>query len=68
MGLEWAFANNWTAGIEYAHYDFGSYAVTLTDPNGVSGSPASGPVNVKHQIDAVRFTINYHFAPPMLPR
>jgi opacity protein-like surface antigen len=62
VGLAWAFTNNWSAGIEYDHYDFGTHSVTLTDPNGapVPIAPVSGPVSVKQQIDTVRFTLNYH--------
>ena len=61
FGVEWAVAGNWTAALEYDHYDFGSHSVTLTDPNGVSGAPASGPVDVKNRIDAVTFSVNYRF-------
>jgi outer membrane immunogenic protein len=65
IGLEWAFANSWTAGLEYAHYDFGSRSVTLNDYH---GDPfifvASGPVDVKQQIDTVKLSISYHFGWP----
>ena len=65
IGLEWAFAKSWTAGLEYAHYDFGSRSVTLTDYHGDPlTNIASGPVDVKQQIDTVKLSINYHFGWP----
>jgi len=59
LGLEWAFADNWSAGLEFDHYGFGTRSVTLIAANAVP--PASGPVNVKQQIEAVKFIINYRF-------
>jgi outer membrane immunogenic protein len=65
IGLGWAFAKSWTAGLEYAHYDFGSRSVTLNDYH---GDPlifiASGPVDVKQQIDTLKLSINYRFGWP----
>lgn len=61
-GIEWAFTGNWTAGLEYAHYDFGHASVTLSDPKGL-GLPASGPINVKQTVDVVKLSVNYRFAP-----
>lgn len=60
VGLTWAFANNWSAGIEYDHYGFGSHSVTLTDPNVGVGNP-SAPITVSQRIDAVKLTVDYHF-------
>jgi outer membrane immunogenic protein len=64
IGFEWALANNWSMALEFDHYDFGTKTVTLTDPNGVfigGIAPASGPVNVKERIEAVKLGINYRF-------
>jgi outer membrane immunogenic protein len=65
VGLSWAFADNWSAGIEYDHYDFGSHNVTLTDPNGTFGGPTpvalSAPITVNQRIDAVKVTLDYRF-------
>ena len=33
--MEWAFAPNWSATLEYDYYDFGSKGLTLTQPNEV---------------------------------
>jgi outer membrane immunogenic protein len=62
LGLEWAFANNWSVGIEYDHYGFGSHSVTLTDTNvpAVLSGP-SAPITVSQRIDAVKVILDYHF-------
>jgi outer membrane immunogenic protein len=63
LGLEWAFAANWSADIEYDHYDFGTQSLTLTDPN---GDPFLGTaivrMTVKDTMDTVQAGINYHFS------
>jgi outer membrane immunogenic protein len=59
VGLAWAFADNWSAGIEYDHYGFGSHTVTLSDFN--PGYVLSGPITVNQRIDAVKLTLDYRF-------
>ena len=62
VGLAWAFADNWSAGIEYDHYGFGDHTVTLTaaaPPGGIG--PGSAPVTVNQRIDAVKVTLDYRF-------
>jgi outer membrane immunogenic protein len=59
LGFEWAFAGNWTAGVEFDHYDFGTSNITLTDPNAVF--PA--PISIKQTNDAAKVTLNYRFGP-----
>jgi outer membrane immunogenic protein len=54
-GLEWAFMNNWSAKLEYDFYGFGSRDVNIS----VSGT--GFPENIKQQIHAVKFGINYRF-------
>jgi outer membrane immunogenic protein len=56
-GIEWAFWNNWSAKIEFDHYEFGTRRVTLFDPVG----DVSGPVDVKQRIEVVKFGLNYRF-------
>jgi outer membrane immunogenic protein len=63
FGAKWAFTGNWVGGIEYNHYDFGSFNVTVLDPNGTQGA-VSGPIRVNQRIDAVKFTIDYRFGWP----
>jgi outer membrane immunogenic protein len=55
-GLEWAFANDWSAKLEYAYYDFGSRTV------GFVGSGNNGEL-IDQRIHAVKVGINYHFWP-----
>lgn len=65
VGAEWAFAGNWTAGIEFDHYGFGTKTVTLTDPNVfvVPGLSQSAPINIKQNIEAAKVTLSYRFGP-----
>lgn len=60
VGAEWAFADSWSAKIEYDHYDFGNRRNNLFDPTGV------GPVlaDIKQRIDTVKVGINYRFWSP----
>lgn len=60
VGVTWAFANYWSAGIEYDHYGFGRHTVSLTDTNVAFGSP-SAPITVGQQIDVVKLMLDYHF-------
>ncbi len=59
VGAEWAFANNWSAKVEYNHYDFGSRSLNLTDAVG-----AIIPTTVTQRIDTVKVGINYRFWAP----
>lgn len=60
VGVAWMFAPNWSAGIEYDHYGFGSHSVTLTSPNILTGS-AAAPITVSQRIDVVKVTLDYRF-------
>jgi outer membrane immunogenic protein len=60
VGLTYAFTDNWSAGIEYDHYGFGSHSVTLSDPNVAFGGQ-SAPITVSQRIDAVKLTLDYRF-------
>jgi outer membrane immunogenic protein len=57
-GVEWKFAPQWSAFIEYNHYFFDSKAVTFTALEGVS---LSSTANVKQDLDAVKVGVNYRF-------
>jgi outer membrane immunogenic protein len=70
LGLEWAFAGNWSAKIEYDYMNFGSRTVTFNDiavvrsffpPTLVSSTPVS--VNIYQQMSVVKLGINYRFLP-----
>jgi outer membrane immunogenic protein len=61
VGLAWAFADNWSAGIEYDHYGFGNHSVTLTASGPLTGT-GSAPITVNQQFDAVKVTLDYRFS------
>lgn len=54
-GVEWAFAQSWSAKVEYLHYDFGGRDLTLTN-----GSGGHLNTHVDQRIDSVKLGINYH--------
>jgi outer membrane immunogenic protein len=56
-GLEWAFAGNWSAKLEYDYYDFGSKDLNFTT---VSGQDPAVE-RIKQQIHTVKLGINWHF-------
>jgi outer membrane immunogenic protein len=63
VGLTWAFADNWSAGIEYDHYGFGNHGVTLTAPPvaGCFCTGGSAPITVNQNIEVVKATLDYRF-------
>jgi len=58
-GIEYRFWNNFSAQIEYNYYDFGTRSVQFKDQLSTSGS--FGSVDVKQQIQAIKFGLNYYF-------
>ena len=54
--VEWAFARNWSATLEYDYYDFGSKGLTLTQANEVVTI-----ASFKDTIHAVTTGVNFHF-------
>ena len=67
-GVEWAFATNWSAKIEYDFYDFGTRSVNLTGvfpgvgPSTFPAGPIAVPgVDIKQTMSVVKFGINYRF-------
>jgi outer membrane immunogenic protein len=55
-GVDWAFAPNWSAHLEYNYYDFGSRTATVTSPTNIVTVPS-----LKDRIHAVTTGVNYHF-------
>jgi outer membrane immunogenic protein len=55
-GAEWAFAQGWSAKVEYLHYDFGGADLALT--NGSVGGLIN--THVDQRIDTVKLGINFH--------
>jgi outer membrane immunogenic protein len=59
-GIEFLLAQNWSAKVEYNHYDFGSRQVTLAGI-GFGGAPFTSPQNIRQTIDTVKVGFNYRF-------
>lgn len=55
-GVEWGFARNWSAKLEYDHIDFGSK--TMTTFGTVTGT---GLFTTSETVDMVRVGVNYRF-------
>ena len=55
-GVEWAFARNWSAILEYDHYSIGHATVLMSDRvNGFTGS-----LDVKQSVQLVKAGLNFH--------
>jgi len=69
-GVEWAFARNWTAKVEYDYIDFGTvtenFAGTFVGTTIIPPLPTNIPVNVKETISEVKLGVNYKFDPGFL--
>jgi outer membrane immunogenic protein len=52
-GIEWAFASNWSARLEYDYYGFGTRTI-LIDPTNL------GHVDVKQSVQTVKLGVNFH--------
>ncbi len=57
VGLEYAFAPNWSAKIEYNFMDFGDDRYAIVSPAGVS----RGFLDIDQQMHVVKFGVNYRF-------
>ena len=60
-GLEWAFATNWSARLEYDYFDFGTSTVTFTQ------GANYGRTKVTQKIHAVLLGVNYYFPVGPMP-
>jgi outer membrane immunogenic protein len=67
-GIEWAFADNWTAKVEYLFVDLGSTnfncstltcVAANTPVGGVVGSPITGSVSLTENL--IRAGVNFKF-------
>jgi outer membrane immunogenic protein len=54
-GVEWAFAEDWSARLEYDYYDFGTHTATMNDVN-----LGPGPLSFKTTMQMVRLGVNFH--------
>jgi len=55
-GIEWAFAPNWSAFVEWDHYDFGTKHVR------VFSATEFDDLDVKQRIETVKVGVNYRFS------
>lgn len=69
-GIEWAFAGNWTAKLEYDFMDFGTKVENLNGTSMViaalpagfpTSSPNSASPSLNQQVSEVKFGVNYKF-------
>ena len=64
-GLEWMFANNWSAKFEYLYYDLGAASVNgpVQYVNAVTGATGLGASQTSAQFNGhiIRAGVNYHF-------
>jgi outer membrane immunogenic protein len=69
VGVEWAFATNWSAMVEYDHYGFDTKTIAMSATNN-SFPVIPANLNVRHDIDTVKVGINYRFwsAGPVVAR
>jgi len=63
-GLEYAFAPNWSASLEYGYYNFGTKSVTLSGLVGGAGGPApsSQSITLNQNFSVVKVGLNYRFS------
>lgn len=61
VGLEYAFYENWSAFVEYDHYGFANQTIQMNILNGVT-VPAN--LTARHDIDTVKFGVNYRIWSP----
>jgi outer membrane immunogenic protein len=59
-GLEYAFASNWSAKIEYNYMDFGSDTFPFTDV--IHGDPAFSIPGIDQQIHTVKIGLNWRWS------
>jgi outer membrane immunogenic protein len=56
LGVEWGFASNWSAKLEYDHVDFGGSDISVAS----TASPTTF-VHTSEKVDIVRAGVNYRF-------
>lgn len=54
-GVEWAFAPDWSARLEYDYYDFGTHVATMNDVNN-----GPGPLSFRTTMQTVKLGVNFH--------
>jgi outer membrane immunogenic protein len=54
-GVEWAFAQDWSARLEYDYYGFGTHTATMNDVNN-----GPGPLSIRTTMQMVKLGVNFH--------
>jgi outer membrane immunogenic protein len=69
VGLEFGFAPNWTAGVEYNHIFLQDKTYTFLN-NGVVGAAGTlfGTDRIRQDVDLVTVRVNYRFGGPVVAR
>ncbi len=65
VGLEYAFAPNWSVGVEYNHLFMQDRTVNFVDP---ATGAAFGTDRISQDVDLVTARLNYKFGGPMVSR
>ena len=60
-GIEWGFAPNWSAKVEYMHYGFGGWTAPI-------GALSIVSTDLRLDIDTVKAGINYRFGGPIIAK
>jgi outer membrane immunogenic protein len=68
-GVEYAFAPNWSAGVEYDHLFMGNKSSTFTN-NGVVGVAGTlfGTDRIRQDVDLVTVRVNYRWGGPVIAK
>jgi len=64
VGAEYAFAPNWSLGLEYDHMFLGTQTIAFTTPVG----GAFGSDNIRQDVDIFTARVNYRFGGPAIGR
>jgi len=64
VGAEYAFAPNWSLGLEYDHMFLGTQTIAFTTPAGA----AFGSDNIRQDVDIFTARVNYRFGGPAIGR
>lgn len=64
VGLEYGFAPNWSAAIEYDHLFMQDSTLNFTTPTGA----AFGSDRIRQDVDLVTVRVNYRFGGPVVPK
>ena len=65
VGLEYGFAPNWSAGIEYNHLFMQDRTHAFVDPTGVFFGTR---IRIRQDVDIVTARINYRFGGPVIAK